>query len=93
MALVTHILGNCPGCGAKDSFGNVDVRKTYVFRGCKCCRFNERVNLPVVKKKVLYLDQFFFSHAFRAGDKRVSRCRRPDFQLTALQLLFRILHS
>ncbi|MHB9119363.1 MAG: hypothetical protein ACYC2R_13980 [Burkholderiales bacterium] len=87
MALVVYVLGDCPGCGAKDSFGNVEVFKTYVYRGCKRCRYNEQVPLPAVKKKVLYLDQFFFSHAFRVGDERFLDAADRIARLTALQLL------
>jgi len=87
MALVTYVLGDCPGCRAKDSFGNVDVYKTHIYRGCKRCRYNERVRLPAVNKKALYLDQFFFSHAFRAGDKRFLDAADRIARLTALQLL------
>lgn len=87
MALVTYVLGDCPSCGAKGSFGNVDVYETHVYRGCKCCRHHERVNLPPLKKKVLYLDQFFFSGAFRAGDKRFVEAAGRIERLAALQLL------
>lgn len=37
--VVTHVLGDCPGCGAKDSFGNVSVRNGHVLRGCNNCRY------------------------------------------------------
>ena len=57
MALVTYVLGDCPGCKAQNSFGNVDIYGDYVSKGCKRCRYKERVNLPPLRKKVLYLDQ------------------------------------
>ena len=87
MALVTYVLGDCPGCGAKESYGNVDVFRTYLYRGCKRCRYNEHVNLPVLRKKVLYLDQFFFSHAFRGGEVRFVEAADRITQLASLQLL------
>lgn len=65
MALVSHILGDCPQCGAKQMYGNVDVYKDHVARGCGSCRYFVRLPLPEVSKKVIYLDQFFFSHVFR----------------------------
>jgi hypothetical protein len=87
MAIVTYVLGDCAGCGTKDSFGNVDVYKTYVYRGCKRCRHHEHVRLPALKKQVLYLDQFFFSSAFRSGDKRFLEAADRIAKLTSLQLL------
>lgn len=87
MALVSYVIGDCPGCKAKDSFGNVDVYKTYVFRGCKRCRYRENVPLPELRKKVIYLDQFFFSHAFRGGDPRFVAAADRLTRLASLQLV------
>lgn len=87
MALVTYILGDCPGCGGKGTYGNIDVRSTYISRGCRVCRYKEQVPLPPVQKKVLYLDQFFLSHAFRGSEKRFLRAAKRIEELTALQLL------
>lgn len=71
MAIVTYVLGDCPGCGRKGSFGNVDVfGGNHVFPGCKGCNYKERIPLPNLKKKIVYLDQFFFSHAFRGQEPR-----------------------
>jgi hypothetical protein len=87
MALVSHIIGDCPGCGAENAFGNVDVYSRYVYRGCGRCRYNEKIPLPELKKKVLYLDQFFFSHAFRANDPIFIEAAERISNLTANQQL------
>ena len=87
MALVSRIIGDCPGCGAKQAFGNVDVYSRYVYRGCGRCRYNEKVPLPELKKKVLYLDQCFFSHAFRANDQKFVDAAERISNLTANQQL------
>jgi len=87
LAIVTYVLGDCPACGAKDSFGNVDVHESFVYRGCKHCRHREQVKLPSIKKKILYVDQFFFSSAFRAGDSRFTDAAKRIERLAALQLL------
>ncbi|ESX85291.1 hypothetical protein [Mesorhizobium sp. LSHC412B00] len=87
MALVSYVLGDCPGCGAKNSFGNVDVYDHYVYLGCGACRYNERLPLPPVKKKVLYLDQFFFSHAIRGKDAPFVEAAERIAELAKLQLL------
>lgn len=68
--LVTRVIGVCPGCGGIASFGNVDIYGDHVLRGCKQCKYSAHIYLPPVRKAILYLDQFFFSGAFRGGDKR-----------------------
>lgn len=85
--LVTYVLGACPGCRQENAFGNVDVRCDHVLRGCKYCRYAEHIPLPPVRKKILYLDQFFFSHAFRGGDNRFLEAAKRIERLAALQLL------
>ena len=87
MALISYITGDCPGCGAKNRFGNVDVYSRYIYRGCGVCRYNQKVPLPEVRKKVLYLDQFFFSHAFRGNDERFIEAASRIRRLTANQQL------
>lgn len=85
--LVTRVLGDCPGCGEKDRFGNVSVRADQVLRGCMSCKYSTTVWLPEVRKKILYLDQFFFSSAFRARDPRFVMAVERIRQISALQLL------
>lgn len=84
--LVTRVLGDCPGCGAKDSFGNVSVRE-YVLRGCKYCQYQRVVWLPEIRKKVIYLDQFFFSGALRGKDPRFKVGAERVKRMCRLQLL------
>ncbi|RWP38532.1 MAG: hypothetical protein EOR04_25980 [Mesorhizobium sp.] len=87
MALVSYVLGDCPGCGAENKFGNVDIYGNHVYLGCGRCRYNERRYLPPVKKKVLYLDQFFFSHAVRGNEAQFVEAAKRITELTAWQLL------
>jgi hypothetical protein len=68
--LVTRILGDCPGCGRENSYGNVDVFGDRLVRGCGYCTYSVERPLPPIRKKILYLDQFFFSHAFRGNDEK-----------------------
>jgi len=68
MALVTRIISDCPQCRTKNSFGNISVAQDAVVRGCLFCDHRVRRPLPPVQKKILYLDQFFFSRAFRRRD-------------------------
>jgi hypothetical protein len=68
MALVTYIIGNCPSCGAPESYGNVSVGGNQLCRGCLRCKHLDHLPLPALDKKIVYLDQFFFSHAFRGRE-------------------------
>jgi len=85
--LVTHVLGDCPGCGAKDQFGNVWVKGNQVLRGCMQCKYNTTVWLPEIKKKIIYLDQFFFSKAFRETDPKFVEAMSRIRQISEKQLL------
>ena len=85
--LVTRVLGDCPGCGGKNSFGNVSVRGDHVLCGCTSCTYRTKVGLPKIQKKILYVDQFFFSSAFRRHDPRFVKTAQRIRQVSALQLL------
>lgn len=87
MALVSYILGNCPGCGAQNAFGNIDVYDTRVSLGCSRCTYNESRPLPPITKKILYLDQYFFSHAVRGKDPQFTAAAKLIRELVGLQLL------
>lgn len=87
MALVTYVLGDCPSCKSQNTFGNIDVRGHSVYKGCESCRYRERVALPPLRKKVVYLDQFFFSCAFRGRDDRFIEAADRISKLASLQLL------
>lgn len=85
--LVTRVLGDCPDCRGKQSYGNVSVRGDHVLRGCMHCQYSTMVSLPEIRKKVIYLDQFFFSHAFRRGYVRFATALERVKRMTHLQLL------
>lgn len=88
MALVTRVTGDCPKCGRADGFGKVEIfNGSYVYLGCKSCRYSERIPLPKLRKKVLYLDQFFFSHAFRGERPEYLKAAELIRSASALQLL------
>lgn len=87
MAWVAYIIGTCPGCGAQESFGHTGVFASHITLGCTCCQHLERIPLPQIRKKVLYLDQFFFSHAFRGDVPRFLDAARRIERLASLQLL------
>jgi len=80
-------LGNCPGCGALNKFGNVSVQKSHVLRGCLSCQYSVHIPLPPLWKKILYLDQFFFSHSFLEKDDRFVVAAHQISKISADQLL------
>ncbi len=83
---VTRVLGDCPSCGANDAYGNVSVG-AYVLRGCKRCDYEASVWLPEIRKKFIYLDQFFFSGAMRGKDPRFQAAAERVKRVCHLQLL------
>lgn len=86
--LVTRILGACPGCGRPDAFGNVDVFGARLVRGCGYCKYSEEIPLPPIgRKKLIYLDQSFYSSAFRGGDQRFVEAAARIGEVAAKQLL------
>lgn len=85
--LVTKVIGPCPKCQQPESFGNVMVRSDHVLRGCKRCDYSERIYLPPLDKKIIYLDQFFFSAAFREKDTRFVEAAELIKRATSDQVL------
>jgi len=65
VALVSRVLGDCPGCAGRACFGNVLVSDSVLCRGCKQCKYWQRIPLPSVRKKIVYLDQSLLSSAFK----------------------------
>lgn len=85
--LVTRVLGHCPGCKGKDCFGNVSIQHDHALRGCERCPYESMVFLPEIHKKVIYLDQFFFSNAFKGVDSRFMTTVESVKRMAHLQLL------
>jgi len=85
--LVTHVLGDCPKCRGKLQYGNVTVKGFGVLRGCENCSYSITIPLPKIKKKILYLDQFFFSSAFKKHDPRFVKAAGRIREISASQLL------
>ncbi|OIR15324.1 hypothetical protein GALL_36460 [mine drainage metagenome] len=51
------------------------------------CSYSTTMWLPAIRKKILYLDQFFFSSAFRERDPRFVEAAARIREISALQLL------
>lgn len=65
MLITRHLEEPCPKCGEIGQYGNVNVGGNILNRGCNRCGEWLRYPLPELQKKIIYLDQFFLSHAFR----------------------------
>jgi len=85
--MVTQIIGDCPSCGGLSTYGNVDIHDHYVLRGCRSCRYSIQLPLPPIRKAILYLDQCFFSGAFRDREARFAKPAKRIQELAAQQLL------
>jgi len=51
------------------------------------CRYKEQVPLPPIQKKILYLDQFFLSHAFRGAEELFVEAAERIMELASQQVL------
>jgi hypothetical protein len=65
MLISRHLDEPCPTCGVTGKYGNINVSGNILNRACNNCRQWARYPLPDIRKKIIYLDQFFLSHAFR----------------------------
>lgn len=77
----------CPICKNVGKYGNVNVTTDTLNRGCNNCGYWNPIPLPPVRKKVLYLDQFFQSHAFKKQEKPFVEAAERIQDLAAQQLL------
>lgn len=58
----------CPDCGAPDTFGVLMICDRHYIRRCVGCWFDQRLPLPPIEKKVIYLDQFVISNMMKELD-------------------------
>jgi hypothetical protein len=85
---VVHVIGDCPACGGVQQFGNVFIRKGSILRGCVRCSYRASIYLPEIKKKIIYLDQFFFSNAFKNNDPKFIQVADKIQKIVHLQSKF-----
>jgi hypothetical protein len=53
----------CPSCG-QERFGLLDVGEDRMVLRCADCRYSDTHSLPPLDKRVIYVDQFFFTLLF-----------------------------
>jgi hypothetical protein len=54
----------CPKCGVQE-FGVLNVSGTQCTRRCRSCFHTGAIQLPAIKKKIVYIDQFAFSNIMK----------------------------
>jgi hypothetical protein len=77
----------CPQCGRTGSYRNIGVGRNSLRRRCDSCKALVRIELPPTRKRVLYLDQFFLSNAFKNSDQRYLAAASAITSLVQDQLL------
>lgn len=87
MAIVHRVLGDCPHCSGRSCFGNVHISGKMLVRGCGKCRYLQRIPLPPIRKKIVYLDQSLLSSAFKGRDQRAVQAVERVSELASKQLL------
>ena len=69
MTLTVNLDQPCPSCSRIGKYGNVMITGELLLRRCTACGYKAEIVLPQLNKRIIYLDQSFFSHAFRASLK------------------------
>ena len=87
MIITRKIKTPCPSCGNTGQYGNVSVSVNNLIRACNSCNRRETVHLPSLNKRILYLDQFFLSHAFRDNKKEFVTATERIVFLSKKQLI------
>ena len=58
----------CPDCGHQGTFGVLMVCDRHYVRRCINCWFDQRLPLPEIRKRIIYLDQFVISNMMKELD-------------------------
>jgi hypothetical protein len=87
MIIARPLPSACPRCGVWGKFGIMRIANNKVHRGCNSCGAVDDIHLPALRKKVLYLDQNFLSHAFRKKNIVFVEAAKRIASLAARQLL------
>jgi hypothetical protein len=71
---------DCPSCGGKLSYGVIGINDDHFLKKCSVCRKGAVFPLPVLHKKVIYLDQMVLSVIMKNLDpSRLGREKNPNY--------------
>jgi hypothetical protein len=62
MSILFGPLEDCPHCSRGACFGRCTIGRDDILYRCQYCLATDRKTLPIVTKKVIYLDQFALSN-------------------------------
>jgi hypothetical protein len=79
----------CPGCGA-EAFGRLWVHSRSYARKCDRCGHRESFELPELRKKVIYLDQFALIGMLKALHPDAQKI--PEAEAERWRAMFEMLH-
>lgn len=68
---------DCPQC-KKSEFGVLSIFESSYVRRCRECLYSEQFSLPLLKKTIIYLDQFAISEMMKALDPSFPRHAEVD---------------
>lgn len=85
--IISKITGDCPKCGSSRSFGICLVSRSRLVKGCNNCSYSFTIELPKLRKKILYLDQCFLSSLFRKDKPQIEKAGSKISQLAFHQKL------
>lgn len=63
---ITPPFEDCPKCKEKKCFGVLSIYGQSYIRRCNKCWYDESYSLPVLSKKIIYIDQFVISNMMKS---------------------------
>lgn len=63
----------CPFCHKKEEFGVVSIYSASYSRRCKSCLKSQTYSLPLLNKKIIYLDQFAISNMMKSINPKLKK--------------------
>jgi len=85
--IISKVTGDCPKCGSSRSFGVCLISGTRLVKGCRNCSYSVTIDLPKLRKKILYLDQCFLSSLLRKDNPQVEKAGKKISRLAFHQQL------
>lgn len=67
----------CPNCHGQN-FGVLGIHRHHYIKRCADCRYDEKYPLPVLTRRVIYLDQFVISNMMKSINKVLGEKEKVD---------------
>lgn len=69
---------DCPKCGEKNCYGVLSIQAQHYIRRCKQCWGDEAYPLPLLNKKIIYIDQFAISNMMKSINPKLKVTNKHD---------------